>query len=93
MLKTLSAIAIAAIVSAAFVIFPSLSPQVVAGTPVPGAKSDRLDLRPLGAACSQQAWPYFEAACLRDTRMAMGQARDVRFVPADRLPAVTVVTR
>jgi hypothetical protein len=86
MFKTVSALAVAAIAAAAFVTFPSLSPQVVAGTPAPGAKSDRLDLRPLGASCSQHAWPYFEAGCLRDIRAAMGQARDVRVVAADRLP-------
>lgn len=80
MLKALSAIAVAAVAAAVFVVFPSLSPEVVASTPVPGAKTDRLDTRPLGAACSQRAWPYFEASCLRDVRAGMGEARDVRMV-------------
>jgi hypothetical protein len=84
MLKTMYAVAAAAIAATAFVTFPSLSPQVEAGTPVAGAKSDRLDTRPLGTACSQHAWPYFEAACLRDAGMAMGQARMVRIVATKR---------
>ncbi len=85
MLKTVYAIAAAAIVAASFVAFPSLSPQVEARAPLPGAKADRADTRPLATECSQRGWPYFEAACLRDTRNTFGQARDVRIVAADRL--------
>ena len=80
MLKTVYAIAAAAIVAAAFVTFPSLSPRVEAHSAVQGAKADRADTRPLANACSQRAWPYFEAACLRDARNAYGEARQVRFV-------------
>jgi hypothetical protein len=29
------------------------------------AKGDRLDVRPVGRDCSEQAWPNFEASCLR----------------------------
>ena len=32
----------------------------------------------------EAAWPYFEAACMRDTRNAYGQARAVRLISADR---------
>jgi hypothetical protein len=87
MLKTLYAVAIAAIVATCFVAFPSLSPQVEASAPIPGAKADRADTRPLAVGCSQSAWPYFEASCLRDTRNTFGQARAVRIITADRLPA------
>jgi hypothetical protein len=87
MLKTIYAIATAAIVAAWLVVFPSLSPQVEARASVVGAKADRADVRPLGTECSQQAWPYFEAACLRDTRDRLAQVRDVRIVSADRLGA------
>jgi hypothetical protein len=86
MLKTVYAIAAAAIVAAAFVATLSLSAQVEARGSVPGAKSDRADTRPLAKECSQRAWPYFEAACLRDARNPYGQARAVRIVSADRLP-------
>jgi hypothetical protein len=84
MLRTVSAVGAAAIIAACLITFPSLSPQVEARSPVPGAKSDRADMRPLGRNCSQRAWPYFEAACVRDVRKPLGQARDVRMVSADR---------
>jgi len=87
MLKSVYAIAAAAIVAASFVATLSLSPQVEARGSLPGVKADRADTRPLAKDCSQQAWPYFEAACLRDTRNPQGQARNVRLVSADRLSA------
>ncbi len=87
MIKTVYAIAVAAIAAACFVAFPSLSPQVEASSPVPGAKADRADLRPLGTECGQKAWPYFDAACLRDARYPLVQPHDVRFVSADRIAA------
>ena len=40
-------------------------------------------VRPLAGACSQKAWPYFEAACLRDARNPYGEARQVRVVALD----------
>jgi len=85
MRNTVYAIVAAAIVAAGLVIFPSLSQQVQARSPAPGAKSDRADMRPLGVDCSQHAWPYFETACLRDVRLPFGQAREVRVVPARRV--------
>ena len=80
MIKTVYAIAVAAIVAACFVAFPSLSFQVQASSPIPGAKADRADLRPLGTDCSQNAWPYFEAACLRDARQPFVEPRQARIV-------------
>lgn len=84
MIKTVSAVAVAAIVAACFVAFPSLSPQVEASSPVPGAKGDRADIRPLGTECGQKAWPYFDGACLHDARNPLIAPRDVRMVSADR---------
>ena len=83
MVKAVYAIAVAAIAAACFVAFPSLSFQVEAGSPVPGAKGDRADMRPLGTDCSQNAWPYFEAACLRDASRPLAQPRQVRIVSTD----------
>lgn len=80
MIKTVYAVTVAAIVAACFVAFPSLSYSVQARSPVPGAKSDRADIRPLGADCSQNAWPYFEAACLRDAGHPLVAPRQVRFI-------------
>jgi hypothetical protein len=86
MLKAIYAIAVAAMVAAGFVAFPSLSAQVQASAPGLDGRSDRADARPLAADCSQRGWPYFEASCLRDTRNPLSQARQVRVVPLDRLP-------
>jgi hypothetical protein len=92
MLKTVYAIAVAAIVAACFVLLPSLSPQVDAAVPAASGKSDRADTRPLAKDCSQSAWPYYEAACLRDARNTFGQAREVRFVPMDNMQHVAGAT-
>ena len=65
MIKALSAIAIAAFIAAALTVLPGFAPQVEASVPVVLTKGDRLDIRPIGKDCSQQAWPRFEASCLR----------------------------
>ena len=65
MIKALSAIAIAAFIAAALTVLPGFAPQVEASVPVAMTKGDRLDIRPIGKDCSQQAWPNFEASCLR----------------------------
>lgn len=91
MIKTVYAIAIAAIVAAGFVAFPSLSLQVLASSPVAGAKGDRADIRPLGTDCSENAWPYFEAACLRDARHPLQEPAQVRIISTDSLSDATAV--
>jgi hypothetical protein len=85
MIKCISTI-VAALVVAAIMSLPSLSPPVQAHAPMPGVKSDRLDARALGTACSKHEWPYYEADCLRDARNPLGTARQVRIVSVDRLP-------
>jgi hypothetical protein len=84
MLKAIYAIMAAAVVAGAFVATLSISEQVEARGSVPGVKADRADTRPLARDCSQNAWPYFEATCLRDTRNSFGEVREVRVVTADR---------
>jgi hypothetical protein len=83
--KVISVVTACGLGAAAVLAFPGFSPEVEAGTPPQAVKADRLDIRPLGAACSQQAWPYFEASCLRDLRQVPGQVRQVRLVTTDRL--------
>jgi hypothetical protein len=85
MIKALSAVAVAACVAAALTVLPGFAPQVEASVPHALAKSDRLDIRPIGRGCSEQAWPNFEASCLRTaiTRKEVGQAR---LVTANRTP-------
>jgi hypothetical protein len=83
MLKAFSAVAVAAIVAAGLTILPGFAPQVEASTPQALAKSDRLDVRPVGAACSEKAWPNFEASCLRQA-VSKTTVKQVRQVTADR---------
>lgn len=84
MLKTMSALAAAAALAAIIMLVPGMSPQVEARAPA--AKGDRLDIRPLGTACAQRAWPYYEAHCVRARAGATQPAQPVRIVGADRLP-------
>ena len=85
MIKTLSAIAVAALIAAALTVLPGFAPQVEASVPQALAKGDRLDIHAVGASCSQKAWPNFEASCLRvaGSRIMIRQAR---LVTADRAP-------
>jgi hypothetical protein len=83
-LPSISAVMLAALVAGAYTVIPGTSDQVAASAPLNSGKGDRLDIRPLGIHCSAQAWPYFEARCMRDRRMSLGQARAVRIVSADR---------
>jgi hypothetical protein len=85
MIKALSAVAIAAFIAAALTVLPGFAPQVEASVPRALAKADRLDIHAVGKDCSQQAWPNFEASCLRQvgTRTLVRQAR---LVTADRTP-------
>jgi hypothetical protein len=84
MLKTIAAMAAAALVAAAITVLHGPD-TVAARTTVPLAKGDRLALRPVGTACSQQAWPYFETGCLRDRARSGGRARTIPIVATDRL--------
>jgi len=85
MIKALSAIAIAAFVAAALTVLPGFAPQVEASVPQALAKGDRLDIRPAGRDCSQQAWPHFEASCLH-VAGSTTRIREARLVTADRRP-------
>ena len=85
MIKTISAVAIAAFVAAALTVLPGFAPSVEASVPQPLAKSDRLDIRTVGKDCSQQAWPNFEASCLRQAG-TKANIREARLVTGDRTP-------
>ena len=87
MIKAISAVAIAAFVAAALAILPGFAPEVEASVPHVLAKGDRLDIHPIGPSCSQQAWPNFEASCLRAAGSKAPTAiRQARLVTADRTP-------
>ncbi|WP_024507039.1 hypothetical protein [Bradyrhizobium sp. ARR65] len=85
MIKALFAVAAAAFIAAALTALPGFAPQVEASVPQALAKGDRLDIRPIGPDCSQQAWPNFEAACLRTAGSKLA-VRQARLVSADRTP-------
>jgi hypothetical protein len=86
MIKAFSAIAIAAFVVAALTVLPGFAPQVEASVPQALAKGDRLDIRPVGRDCSQQAWPNFEPSCLRAAGKKSVTINEARLVTADRTP-------
>ena len=89
MIKALTAIAFAALMATALTILPGFAPSVEASVPQALAKGDRLDIRPVGKDCSQQAWPNFEASCLRvagSKSTAPSMIREARLVTADRTP-------
>lgn len=85
MIKTISAIAAAAFVAAALTILPGFAPQVEASVPQVLAKGDRLDVHAVGRDCSQQAWPNFEASCLR-VAGSKTVIREARLVTVQRRP-------
>ena len=85
MIKALSAIAFAALIATALTILPGFAPTVEASVPQALAKGDRLDIRTVGKDCSQQAWPNFEASCLRAAN-SKSMIREARLVTADRAP-------
>jgi len=84
MIKALSAVAIAAFIAAALTVLPGFAPQVEASVPVAMTKADRLDIRPIGKDCSQQAWPNFESSCLRNAGTKTVVMTEARIVTATR---------
>ena len=85
MIKAISAIAVAAFIAAALTVLPGFAPTVETSVPQALAKADRLDIRVVGKDCSQQAWPNFEASCLR-TAGSKSMVKEARLVTADRTP-------
>lgn len=85
--KLIYAIAAAAVIAGAAVLIPNLAENVEAHGAQTSGKSDRLDLRTYGSDCSQHAWPYFEARCLRNVASPTRRAVVVRIVTTDRLSA------
>ena len=84
MIKTLSAIAAAAVIAFVIAVMPGFATQVDASTTTVSAKADRLDLGSIGKDCSKKAWPYFENSCLRAEGTKTMPKQQVRVVSADR---------
>jgi hypothetical protein len=86
MIKLGAAVLVASFVTGLIVTAPGVTPQVEAHTYA--ITGDRLEpLRNYGPACSERGWPYFETNCLRDTNSPTREARAVRMVGTDRVPA------
>jgi hypothetical protein len=77
MVKSLSALAIFALLGAAVVALPGFAPEVEAGEAAALAKADRLEVRAAASNCSTQVWPDLAASCLRQagSRMTVVEAR------------------
>jgi hypothetical protein len=75
MVKSLTALAIIALLGASVIALPGFAPQVEASETVALAKADRLELRPVARNCSQQVWPNFDASCLRKDDLMVREAR------------------
>jgi hypothetical protein len=84
MIKAISAVAVAAFIAAALTILPGFAPSVEASVPTALAKADRLDIKPVGRSCSEQAWPNFEASCLRNASAKTVSIQEARLVTAVR---------
>lgn len=83
--RTIPALVAAAAIAGALTVWPGASGSVSASAPLNSGKGDRLDIRAAGAKCSQQAWPYYEAGCVKDRRQTMSQAKPVRIVTTNRV--------
>jgi hypothetical protein len=81
MFKSLTALAIFAILGASVIALPGFAPEVKASETVALAKADRLELRPIEQNCSQQIWPNYYTSCLRN---GDAMVREARLVTARR---------
>ncbi|MET0670482.1 MAG: hypothetical protein ABWY66_10825 [Xanthobacteraceae bacterium] len=86
-LKTISVLVTATAIVGGATVLSRAKETVSVTIPITSGKGDRLDIRAVGPDCSRQAWPYYEASCVKDRREAMSQAKPTRIVTADRVPA------
>jgi hypothetical protein len=83
--RSVSAIALAALLAGGATVLPNFSGEGCQRAD-PQRQGRPADIRAIGTQCSDRAWPYFEANCLRDKRVALGKAaQTARIVTADRV--------
>ena len=75
MIKSLTTLAIFALLGASVIALPGLAPQVEASETVALVTADRLDIRPAAPNCPQQVCPNFDASCLRNGEAMVREAR------------------
>jgi hypothetical protein len=83
MIRSLSALAIFALLGASVMALPGFAPRVEASETIVSAKAERLDVRPAAPDCAQQVWPDFDRSCLRDRESGLA-VREARLVTARR---------
>jgi len=66
MVKSLSALAVFALLGASVIALPGFAPKVQTDDVAVLAKGDRLEVRASASNCSTQVWPDFAASCLRN---------------------------
>ena len=66
MVKSLSALAVLALLGASVIALPGFAPNVQTNDVAVLAKGDRLEVRAGASNCSTQVWPDFAASCLRN---------------------------
>jgi hypothetical protein len=83
MIKSLTALAIFALLGASVIALPGFAPPVEARETVVLAKGDRLEIRPVARNCTQQVWPNFDGSCLRHSKSG-ALVHEARLVTARR---------
>ena len=84
--KSITAIAVAALVASLAALLTSIGPEAKAESPAKAAqhqaygKGDRLPAHSKGAACSTRGWPHYEPKCQFDLRQPGNVARTVRII-------------
>jgi hypothetical protein len=80
MIKSLSAVAISAFVTAALFVLSGYAPEVEVGQSAALQKSNRRDIHVVNAGCAKQTWPHFSGSCLHGN----GAKLQARLVSAAR---------
>jgi len=83
MIKSLTALAIFALLGASVIALPGFAPPLEARETIALAKGDRLDIRPVAGNCELQVWPSFDGPCLRHRESGV-LVREARLVTARR---------
>jgi len=83
-IRAIAAVVAAGVIAGGVALVSGANGTLSASAPLNSGKGDRLDIRAIGPQCSEQAWPYYEAHCVKDRRKAMSQAAQTRTVTADR---------
>ena len=83
MVKSLTALAILALLGASVIALPGFAPKLEASEIAGLAKGDRLEVRDAALNCSTQVWPNSAAPCLRNTDSA-AKVLEARLVSARR---------